>query len=351
MATTSHTYKIAIPLLLVGIVLISGCLEESGEPQQQPTHKECVDGKCVEVTGEGGDKCTIDENCAVTPGAPEEGVCAEGTYETKSGCGDNCDPDHGECMLNDAGCYSCEEVCPGDAYRTSDCGDGCEENEECTLNSDTDCYSCAEKEKCAEGTYEIESVCGDNCDPKHGECMLNDAGCYSCEEVCPGDAYITSDCGDVCEGSEECKYNAKTRCYSCVGEDTDRDGIEDDEDNCPKHPNPDQSDLDDDGTGDFCDSTPVDCDMFCASRGNYTPAGDNVGSAFRCSNDYLRPLMESRTGYTTCGFSKFNDWSWGDDTYTCCCVKVFYLDCESWPSMCPTQNDCNAQEPYHGHEA
>jgi len=278
MATTSHTYKIAIPLLLVGIVLISGCLEESGEPQQQPTHKECVDGKCVEVTGEGGDKCTIDENCAVTPGAPEEGVCAEGTYE-------------------------------------------------------------------------IESVCGDNCDPKHGECMLNDAGCYSCEEVCPGDAYITSDCGDVCEGSEECKYNAKTRCYSCVGEDTDRDGIEDDEDNCPKHPNPDQSDLDDDGTGDFCDSTPVDCDMFCASRGNYTPAGDNVGSAFGCSNDYLRPLMESRTGYTTCGFSKFNDWSWGDDTYTCCCVKVFYLDCESWPSMCPTQNDCNAQEPYHGHEA
>ena len=35
--------------------------------------------------------------------------------------------------------------------------------------------------------------------------------------------------------------------------DLDGDGIRDDADNCPDTPNPDQSDIDNDGVGDVCD--------------------------------------------------------------------------------------------------
>jgi cysteine-rich repeat protein len=39
-------------------------------------------------------------------------------------------------------------------------------------------------------------------------------------------------------------------------DDGDRDGVKDDKDNCPDVYNPEQTDSDDDGTGDVCDSTP-----------------------------------------------------------------------------------------------
>ena len=57
--------------------------------------------------------------------------------------------------------------------------------------------------------------------------------------------------------------------------DDDNDGILDDMDNCPFHPNPDQADGDGDGVGDVCDNCP----------GNSNPDqadGDNDGIGDVC---------------------------------------------------------------------
>ena len=44
----------------------------------------------------------------------------------------------------------------------------------------------------------------------------------------------------------------------CEGpQDSDEDGYDDDEDNCPGTPNPDQQDADDDGIGDVCDEDTI----------------------------------------------------------------------------------------------
>jgi PKD repeat protein len=91
-----------------------------------------------------------------------------------------------------------------------------------------------------------------------------------------------------------------------VGQDTDKDTIPDAEDNCPAVPNSDQSDIDDDGIGDVCDScTDTDGDGYgnpgypqnscpednCpdAPNANQTDTDhDSIGDACdECSNDPL----------------------------------------------------------------
>jgi uncharacterized repeat protein (TIGR01451 family) len=49
-------------------------------------------------------------------------------------------------------------------------------------------------------------------------------------------------------------------CDPINGDDTDGDGVGDDEDNCPDVPNPDQIDRDEDGAGDACDEPDPDTD-------------------------------------------------------------------------------------------
>ena len=44
----------------------------------------------------------------------------------------------------------------------------------------------------------------------------------------------------------------------CSSQDADRDGVEDERDNCPTDPNPEQFDTDEDGVGDVCDNCPDD---------------------------------------------------------------------------------------------
>lgn len=53
------------------------------------------------------------------------------------------------------------------------------------------------------------------------------------------------------------RYEARTGVLPpCTLPDLDRDGVEDELDNCPEEPNPDQQDQDADGFGDLCDNCP-----------------------------------------------------------------------------------------------
>jgi len=75
-------------------------------------------------------------------------------------------------------------------------------------------------------------------------------------------------------------------------QDSDQDGYDDDQDNCPETPNPGQQDADDDGMGDACDECPndpdndIDNDNICgdedncpliANSGQEDADGDGIG--------------------------------------------------------------------------
>jgi hypothetical protein len=60
--------------------------------------------------------------------------------------------------------------------------------------------------------------------------------------------------GDVCDSDQELDRSAETLCQQQgTNEDFDRDGIPNDDDNCPLQYNPAQEDLDSDSIGDTCD--------------------------------------------------------------------------------------------------
>lgn len=84
------------------------------------------------------------------------------------------------------------------------------------------------------------------------------------------------------------------------GIDRDRDGVQDSEDNCPKVPNADQLDHDNDGKGDACDSD-IDNDGVSNERDNcpfyYNPDQvddneDGVGDI--CELDFDRDNIPNR---------------------------------------------------------
>ena len=122
-----------------------------------------------------------------------------------------------------------------------------------------------------DGDGEIDEGC-DSCTDEDGDGFCVPLDCNDLDPTSapglpelPGDG-LDNDCdgeidedGPDCECMEDAECPADERCEvetcMCVpAQDTDEDGVPDDQDNCPLDPNPDQADADGDGIGAVCDA-------------------------------------------------------------------------------------------------
>lgn len=268
--------------------------------------KECVNEICV---GEGG-PCETTADC--DPGYTcDNGTCIEngGYCDALTPCPSGQICEDGECKIDDGGACVDDDDCkdtsecengicqPEDLACTSDadcapdiCVDGVCQPTSCTTNEDCngdylcvggECTSpsCTSISDCPSGYACVDGNCivPDDAEPcstnedctEPGETCINglcieepgEGGYCDDEEDCTGDlSCIDNTCQPKADDGESCDSDADCQSGSCVNnicvgeEDSDGDGIPDEEDNCPNVANPDQEDSDGDGIGDACDT-------------------------------------------------------------------------------------------------
>jgi hypothetical protein len=117
----------------------------------------------------------------------------------------------------------------------------------------------------------------------------------------------TADLHEALVGNTYYELAPNTAHLSCSGqEDTDGDGIPDDQDNCPDTPNADQADSDGDGVGDMCDgdfdsdgdgvANDIDNCLDVPNPDQADPDGDGVGSACDNCPDTSNPSQADSDG-------------------------------------------------------
>lgn len=135
--------------------------------------------------------------------------------------------------------------------------------------------------------------------------------------LCSGDAIdlpyedVTRLPVEVCTGSTKCEYRCNSQ-YVMASDgqcqfDTDGDGVADMDDNCTNDPNPNQSDIDANGTGDVCDT----CDAPCGGTYGYGHKATCYASARPC-----RASCDSIARTNTC-LGGVWDGAWGARQYDC----------------------------------
>ena len=304
------------------------------------TTQECEGNKTQ--TRDAYGSCDAECGCVEDPWTPA--TCVVGSCG--AGCASDSDCDDQNPTTED----TCNlDSCQCEHEYTGFCGDGfVVEPEQCELPGTEDNENCEQTtERCGGGTTgkkvsyrDAYGSCDGNCgcieDPWNkpiceiGKCGAEcDAG-HGCEDYCEGNIrHYDADCGwswsCECYGYETENCTAKNgwyetqenngthvlmeyREYGCQPEaceydvtdtkwiefDSDGDGVDNAEDNCPETSNPGQEDTDGDGIGDACDTCPndpendVDGDGICGDVDNCPNTanpdqidtdGDGIGDA------------------------------------------------------------------------
>jgi hypothetical protein len=129
---------------------------------------------------------------------------------------------------------------------------------------DLDCYVRWEREVAA-CTKALDMACGDEPEDDCEDIVeFRLDGCFDAfEDDAPYGECLRLPLGGVCTEEWDCRSGIcfEGECVDTVPQpplppkDTDDDGIEDPEDNCPQMPNADQGDADEDGVGNVCDGS------------------------------------------------------------------------------------------------
>jgi hypothetical protein len=234
----------------------------------------CGDGICgLNESGQNGGTCPKDCLAACGNGVCEGGESAAWCLVDCGGCGDGfcgLNESSEECLgdcpfpCGDGNCSAGESPlnCPVDC--TPPCGNGLCTFGENPYNCPQDCTQCGDwvcgtDETLSNCPQDCSSACGngicegdenaEGCPFDCGPCGDGTCGFAECGQSCP------SDCLMIC-GDGECQAELDETEESCPIDcilDIDGDGTVNTEDNCPFYANPDQNNLDNDATGDFCD--------------------------------------------------------------------------------------------------
>ena len=235
--------------------------------------------------------CDEFDNCPETPNGPEAGTClgaSKGTpcsWQAYEGCLTGCDKSLSYCLKvcspSDESCfnqcYAAHDLCAGD------CDDGCGPRGFCSQNQeDADENGVGDVcQTCILGDRDGDGICDedDNCPtvpngPLLGTCLEGDIGAlcseaqyaldveacqaalYACQSDCrPGSTLcldqcqseyarcLKEDCDYGCGPGAGCSLNQEDADGNGIGDvcdicsDIDKDGVCDDEDNCPTVPN------------------------------------------------------------------------------------------------------------------
>lgn len=162
-----------------------------------PTHLECVNYACAEVSGEGEDSCTNDSDCAYLTCQNESCVeqpCSTGNCENTCTTDNDCEtPKHLECR---------DEAC---VYVDGEGTNECNSDNECKEETHLECVNEACKEVSGGGSNQCNT--DNDCEEKkHLECR---------DEAC---VYVDGEGDNECNSDYDCKERTHTECRneSCV---------------------------------------------------------------------------------------------------------------------------------------
>ncbi|UCG68369.1 MAG: DUF4215 domain-containing protein, partial [Thermoplasmata archaeon] len=277
----------------------------------------CQMGECLNTPSAAGTACGDSGPCYNQDICDGSGTCVDQGFADEGTPCDDADP----MTYPDTCQYG---ACTGPAAPDSD-GDGvpdyldvCEGGDD-EVDTDSDsfpdaCDNCPNIPNTDQTDTDNDAI-GDACDMdsevcvyvggdlyKHLNCYYDDSAC-----IAPSLLYCVEECGNgILESGEECDdgntVSGDGCSATCTEEvpDSDGDGFNDDEDNCPNNPNPDQTDTDSDGIGDACDTEDCyydgDCDdgLYCNGVETCIAGVCQAGTQVDCS------WADEQCNYATC---------------------------------------------------